>query len=167
MGRRSRSTSPTALVRKLNSRTQDTLLSDLPYPTFSAINLYGLGTEHPFKNYWTFSGGLAEVISVLPSKEQCDILVDRFFDSIDPIFPLVHQANFYNHYEDFWSLPDAAKAKADTSFIALLFVMLALGTQFLRLPDEQNPDEPIQGHGAEFYASACHQARKSLLFLKA
>ncbi len=36
--------------------------------------------------------------------------------------------------------------------------MLALGTQFLRLPDEPNPDEPIQAHGAEFYASACHQA---------
>lgn len=29
--------------------------------------------RYPFSNYWTLSGGLAEVICVLPRKEQADM----------------------------------------------------------------------------------------------
>jgi hypothetical protein len=134
------------------------LLSNIPYPTFSAINIYGIGTEHPFKNYWTLSGGLEEVVSVLPSKEQADILIAKYFDAIDSIFPILHEGNFYALYEAFWRLPLASKAQVDTSFVALLFVMLALGSQLLRPAVDPFMSRSNQGDGSEFYASACHQA---------
>jgi hypothetical protein len=46
----------------------------------------------------------------------------------------------------------------DTSFVALLFVMLALGSQLLRLAVDPFKAPSYQGDGSEFYASACHQA---------
>jgi hypothetical protein len=153
-----RSASPTAVVLERLSTSLEPLLSNIPYPTFSAINLYGIGSEHPFKNYWTLSGGLEEVVSVLPSKEQADILIAKYFDAIDSIFPILHEGNFYALYEDFWRLPLANKAQVDTSFVALLFVMLALGSQLLRLAIDPATALSTQGDGSEFYASACHQA---------
>src|SRR5271156_5562867 len=56
--RSTRSASPTAIVLERLSTSLEPLLSNIPYPTFSAINIYGVGSEHPFKNYWTLSGGL-------------------------------------------------------------------------------------------------------------
>ena len=106
------------------STSLEPLLSNIPYPTFSAINTYGVSSEHPFKNYWTLSGGLEEVVSVLPTKDQADILVAKYFDAVDSIFPILHEGNFYALYEDFWRLPLENKAQVDTSFVALLFVIL-------------------------------------------
>ena len=156
--RSTRSASPTAVVLERLSTSLEPLLSNIPYPTFSAINIYGIGSEHPFKNYWTLSGGLEEVISVLPSKEQAHILIAKYFDAVDSIFPILHEGSFYALYEDFWRLPPANKAQVDTSFVALLFVMLALGSQLLRLNVDPATAHSNHGDGAEFYASACHQA---------
>lgn len=133
-------------------------MSNIPYPTFNAINIYAVGSEHPFKNYWTLSGGLEEVVSVLPSKEQADILIAKYFDAIDSIFPILHEGNFYALYEDFWHLPPENKAQVDTSFVALLFVMLALGSQSLHLAVDPATAQFNHSDGAEFYVSACHQA---------
>jgi hypothetical protein len=156
--RSTRSASPTAIVLERLSTSLEPLLSNIPYPTFSAINVYGVGSEHPFKNYWTLSGGLEEVVSVLPTKDQADILVAKYFDAIDSIFPILHEGNFYALYEDFWRLPLENKAQVDTSFVALLFVILALGSQLLRLAVDPATASLNRGDGAEFYASACHQA---------
>src|SRR2546423_269789 len=145
--RSTRSASPTAIVLERLSTSLEPLLSNIPYPTFSAINIYGIGSEHPFKNYWTLSGGLEEVISVLPSKEQADILIAKYFDAIDSIFPLLHEGNFYAHYEEFWRLSPADKAQVDTEFVALLFVMLALGSQLLRLNIDPAAAHPNQYDG--------------------
>ena len=135
-----------------------------------------LNFRHPFNNYWTLSGGIGEVVSVLPSRDQADMfvnshnyanptsltqksrLITKFFDSVDPIYPLVHQSRFYSQYNAFWRLPQAEKAQIETSFLALLFVMLAMGTQFLRLPGDPATAQQKQMSGAEFYASAGHQA---------
>lgn len=51
----------------------DLLLSHVPYTATNSSNIFGIGSEYPFSNYWTLSGGLAEVICVLPSKEQADM----------------------------------------------------------------------------------------------
>jgi hypothetical protein len=61
------------------------LLSNVPYSHPTASNVFGIGSEHPFANYWTCQGGLAEVISVLPEKIQADILLERYFESVDPV----------------------------------------------------------------------------------
>ena len=61
------------------------LLSNVPYSHPTASNVFGIGSEHPFANYWTCQGGLPEVISVLPEKIQADILLERYFECVDPV----------------------------------------------------------------------------------
>lgn len=90
---------------------------------------------------------------MLPSKEQADILVNRYFEAVDPVYPLIHKRNFLTEYEHFWALSLPEKHVADAALIALHFVVYAMGTQFiLRTPDHE------RAQIAEFYVSAAHQA---------
>ncbi|KAF2732217.1 hypothetical protein EJ04DRAFT_544795 [Polyplosphaeria fusca] len=135
------------------------LLSNIPYSNQTPSPYFGLGSEHPFANYWTSRGGLLEVIGVLPAKDQADILVAKYFETVDPVYPMVHRRNFYADYERFWSLPDAEKQAADPVLVALHFVVYAMGTQFI----------PIDSDGrvqmAEFYTSASQQALRLSSYL--
>jgi hypothetical protein len=136
------------------------LLSNVPYSNPTASNVFGIGSEHPFANYWTCEGGLPEVISVLPEKIQADILLNRYFECVDPVYPMIHRQTFYADYEHFWSLSEQDKSDVDASFVALIFVMLALGTQFVTstVPRERKQT-------AEFYASASNQALRIFSYL--
>ncbi len=73
---------------------------------------------------------------------------------------MLHRQTFYADYEHFWSLSQLEKVQVDASFIALLFVMLALGTQFVT---HTAPKENKQT--AEFYASASNQALRVSSYL--
>lgn len=77
--------------RETTSSLGGGLLSHVPYSHPSASNVFGIGSEHPFANYWTCQGGLAEVISVMPEKLQADILLERYFECVDPVYPMVHR----------------------------------------------------------------------------
>ncbi|KAL6703395.1 hypothetical protein ACN47E_009737 [Coniothyrium glycines] len=136
------------------------LLSNIPYSNHTPAPFFGLGSEHPFANYWTSRGGLAEVVGVLPAKEQADILVDKYFDAVDPVYPMVHRRNFYADYERFWSLPPAEKHVADPVLVALHFVVYAMGTQFIHTPSNQE-----RAQIAEFYVSAAQQALRLSSYL--
>jgi hypothetical protein len=125
-----------------------------------ASNVFGIGSEHPFANYWTCEGGLPEVISVLPDKLQADILLSRYFECVDPVYPMLHRQTFYADYEQFWSLNKPQKDQADAAFVALLFVMLALGTQFVTSTSTKERKQT-----AEFYASASNQALRMSSYL--
>jgi len=136
------------------------LLSNVPYSSPGASNVFGIGSSHPFQNYWTCAGGLPEVISVLPDKMQADILLTRYFECVDPVYPMLHRQTFYADYEHFWQLSPIEKNGAEPAFIALIFVMLALGTQFVTTT---SPRERKQT--AEFYASASNQALRMSSYL--
>lgn len=136
------------------------LLSNIPYSNHTPAPFFGLGSEHPFANYWTSRGGLAEVVGVLPAKEQADILVDKYFDAVDPVYPMVHRRNFYADYERFWSLPPGQKHVADPVLVALHFVVYAMGTQFIHTPSNQE-----RAQIAEFYVSAAQQALRLSSYL--
>lgn len=129
------------------------------YMAQSASNVFGIGSEHPFANYWTCQGGLAEVISVLPEKIQADILLSRYFETVDSVYPYIHRQTFYADYSAFWALSTADKARADAAFLALLFSMLAMGTQFVLTPSATTKQT------AEFYVSAGHQALRMSSYL--
>lgn len=133
--------------------------SEVPYPNPSASNVFGIGSEHPFANYWTCQGGLAEVISVLPEKIQADILLERYFETVDSVYPYIHRQTFYADYSHFWSLSPSGKANADAALIALMFSMLAMGTQFV------TAHSPTSKQTAEFYVSAAHQALRMSSYL--
>lgn len=136
------------------------LLSKIPYTKATSSNVFGIGSEHPFANYWTCEGGLSEVISVLPEKIQADILMGRYFECVDPVYPMIHRQTFYADYEHFWRLPAQEQNQTDAAFIAQIFVMLALGTQFVT---SSAPRERKQT--AEFYASASNQALRMSSYL--
>ncbi|WQF85792.1 hypothetical protein CDEST_10806 [Colletotrichum destructivum] len=138
------------------------LLSNVPYSLPTASNVFGIGSEHPFANYWTCEGGLPEVISVLPDKIQADILLAQYFECVDPVYPMIHRQTFYADYEHFWSLSPDEKNRVDAAFIGLIFVMLALGTQFVT---STSPKDGKQT--AEFYASASNQALRMFSYLSA
>ncbi|OAL43059.1 hypothetical protein IQ07DRAFT_616681 [Pyrenochaeta sp. DS3sAY3a] len=136
------------------------LLSNIPYSNQTPAPFFGLGSEHPFANYWTSRGGVAEVVGVLPAKEQADILVDKYFDAVDPVYPMVHRRNFYADYERFWSLPLEEKREADPVLVALHFVVYAMGTQFIHTPSNQE-----RAQIAEFYVSAAQQSLRLSSYL--
>ncbi|KAH8681329.1 fungal-specific transcription factor domain-containing protein [Xylariales sp. PMI_506] len=136
------------------------LLSHVPYSLPTASNVFGIGSEHPFANYWTCEGGLPEVISVLPDKVQANILLDQYFECVDPVYPMIHRQTFYADYHHFWAMPKEEKDRTDASFVALIFVMLALGTQFVTTTSPKDRKQ-----SAEFYASASNQALRMSSYL--
>lgn len=136
------------------------LLSHVPYSVTSASNVFGIGSEHPFANYWTCEGGLPEVISVLPDKLQADILLARYFECVDPVYPMIHRQTFYADYEHFWRLVPLERNKTDAAFVGLIFAMLALGTQFVMSTSCKERKQT-----AEFYASASNQALRMSSYL--
>lgn len=138
------------------------LLSNVPYSIPKASNVFGIGSEHPFANYWTCSGGLPEVISVLPDKIQADILISTYFECVDPVYPMLHRQTFYADYEHFWQMAPKERDEADASFVALIFVMLALGTQFFV---NTSTSAAERKQTAEFYASASNQALRMFSYL--
>ncbi|KAK7575171.1 hypothetical protein V3481_017135 [Fusarium oxysporum f. sp. vasinfectum] len=138
------------------------LLSNVPYSLPSASNVFGIGSEHPFANYWTCEGGLHDAISVLPEKIQADILLCRYFECVDPVYPVIHRQTFYADYEYFWQLKQQEKTSStDPTFVALIFAMLALGTQFVT---STTPFQ-VRKLTAEFYASASSQSLRIATYL--
>lgn len=135
------------------------MLSNVPYSSATPSNVFGMGTQHPFSNYWTCQGGLPEVVSVMPSKEQADILIAKYFEAVDPVYPFIHRRSFYADYERWWASNDEER-NADAAIVALHFAIFALGTQFLQYPAYEE-----RSTTAEFYCSAANQALRIYSYL--
>lgn len=138
------------------------LLSNIPYSLATGSNIFGIGTGHPFTNIWTRNWGLDEVIVMMPNKVQCDILLSRYFECVDPVYPMLHRQSFLDEYEHFWNLSVEERCAFDPAFVALMFVMYGLGTQFRCIPDS---DEHTKTDTAEMYASAANQALRAASYL--
>ncbi|KAF2160814.1 hypothetical protein M409DRAFT_70140 [Zasmidium cellare ATCC 36951] len=109
--------------------------------------------EHPFQNYWTKDGGLAEVITVLPKRERALSLVENFFASVDPLYPMLSREDLIAEMEHLWAMSLEDKYCYDAAKLALHFVVYAAGAYFA--PDIE-PDE--RGCMADIYLSASHQS---------
>jgi hypothetical protein len=96
----------------------------------------------------------------MPYKDQTDLLVAKYFESVDAVYPILHKEAFYAEYDNFWAMPIENKHAADPSLIALFFAIFSLGTQFLHL-------ESIDGKQqiCDFYISAAHQSLRLSQFL--
>lgn len=62
---------------------------------------------------------------MLPSKDQADLLIAKFFEVVDPVIPFVHRRTFYSDYELFWALSVEDRGKTDASLVALHYAMYA------------------------------------------
>lgn len=123
-------------------------------------SVFGSGAHHPFANYWTTTGGVPEVIGVLPSKDQADSLVAKYFECVDPVYPMLNQLQFLAEYDRFWSMSTVERQRSDASVLALHFAVYAMGAQFIQMESEQ-----ARAQIAEFYVSAAHQSLRLYSFL--
>ncbi|PSK40040.1 hypothetical protein B9Z65_7980 [Elsinoe australis] len=149
-----------SLKRKNRPDNTPFLGPTLPYSKSTPSNVFGIGSQHPFSNYWTCAGGVAEVVGVLPSKEQADILVAKYFEVMDPVYPFIHRRTFFTNYERFWAQPLSIKNDADADLLALHYTIYALGTQFMHFTSYEE-----RASSAEFYASAANQALRIYSYL--
>ena len=143
-----------------SSHSSPFLLSNVPHSRQPSASIFGISLEHPFANYWTTQGGIPEVVGVLPSREHADLLVAKYFETVDPVYPMLDRSRFYADYDRFWSLPLPEKQRADAGMLALQFAVYAMGAQFIQMESEQQ-----KAQIAEFYVSAAHQSLRLYLFL--
>ncbi|CAN8103115.1 unnamed protein product [Discula destructiva] len=139
------------------------LLSNIPYSMATGSNIFGIASVHPFSNIWTNNWRIDEVIVMMPNRETCDVLVTLYFDCVDPVYPMLHRQSFRDEYEHFWSLSIEARCAFDPAFVALLFVIYGLGTQFRVTSDTELASS--KRHTAETYASAANQALRLASYL--
>lgn len=97
---------------------------------------------------------------MLPSKEQADALVTKYFECVDPVYPLINKASFMTDYYHFWTLTLLEKYKVDPSMLGLHFAVYAMGAQFVQLESQQ-----ARAQIAQFYVSAAHQSLRLYPYL--
>ena len=114
----------------------------------------------PSQTYWTTQGGIPEVIGVLPTKDQADTLVAKYFEAVDPVYPMLHKEFFYAEYDDFWALSLSDKCLTDPSLLALHFAIYAMGAQFMQMESDAARQQI-----SEFYVSSAHQSLRLYPFL--
>ncbi|KAL8832965.1 MAG: hypothetical protein Q9170_004625 [Blastenia crenularia] len=73
---------------------------------------------------------------------------------------MIQRDTFEEDYRLFWSTESSERATTDASLVAMIFVMLAMGTQFVDLPSVEEKEQT-----AEFYISASHQALRMFSYL--
>lgn len=74
-------------------------------------------------------------------------LVAKYFDVIDPVYPMIHRGSFLRDYDFFWSLGPTERPSVDGSFVALVFAILAMGTQFVTLPSSDAKEQTAEFYG--------------------
>lgn len=79
--------------------------------------------------------------------------MQRYFDVIDPVYPVVPRNLFMKEYRRFWIAPPEEKQLFDPAHVALQFAIYATGMQYM---DTQPAD--VRESTSEFYLSSCHQS---------
>ncbi|KAJ9602582.1 hypothetical protein H2200_012775 [Cladophialophora chaetospira] len=75
----------------------------------------------------------SELLSQLPSRYSCDIMVKRFWAHLYPPMHFLHRATFHKQYECFWN----DETTASTAWVALLFAILRIAMlDYIRDGDE-------------------------------
>ncbi|KAL3440349.1 hypothetical protein BJX65DRAFT_33715 [Aspergillus insuetus] len=69
---------------------------------------------------------LPNVRSTIPSKGECDELVQCYMRTFEPIYRVIHVPSFWTEYDEFWSQPQPTL----TPFLTKLVLILAIGTVF-------------------------------------
>jgi len=70
----------------------------------------------------------------------------KYFEIVDPLYPIINKREMYVEYEHFWSLSFEDQCKYEPDLLALQLVLYAFATQYLELLD---PTESVKT--AEFY----------------
>lgn len=74
-------------------------------------------------------------------------LIAKYFDAVDPVYPMIHRHSFQKDYDYFWSLSPPKRNEVKGDLIALIFVMLAMGTQFVSLSSLDGKEQTAEFYG--------------------
>lgn len=77
---------------------------------------------------------MIQLLSLLPSHSQCDVLVSWYYDHGDWVHRALHVPSFRSQYTRFWTLP---VLEVDFIWLSLLFVMISVSAQ--RMPSATCP----------------------------
>lgn len=108
---------------------------------------------HPFAAHQVFNASVADVVSLLPGRDEADHLVAKFYRNVDPFYPVVPRQNFTDSYERFWDSSRDEKRLFDPQTLALHVAVYACGA----ISTSHHPTSD-QGTSIEHLLSACHQA---------
>jgi hypothetical protein len=86
---------------------------------------------------------------VLPTRAWCDRLIEAYFHTIDPSFPLIDRRLFISQYEQAFS---HTKSRPSKKWLAVLNIILAIGTIYCRL-SRSGPDTNIDDGDVLFQRS--------------
>lgn len=75
-----------------------------------------------------------DILKRIPSRDVCEVLIERYFVVIEPLLHIVHRPSFMVGFEQFWSNPE----KTEVLWIAFFFGVITLGLQSY-IPDEIPP----------------------------
>ena len=66
---------------------------------------------------------------------------------------MIHRESFERDYSCFWLLDPAERSAGDASLVALIFVMLAMGTQFVDLPSLEEKEQTAEFYGIQTWCA--------------
>lgn len=72
----------------------------------------------------------------------------KFFEIVDPMYPVMDRFEIMSGYQHFWSLPEEDRSHYDPTTLALHFVVFANATLFI---EHGSPTERTRT--AEFYST--------------
>ena len=75
---------------------------------------------------------------------------------------MIQRDSFQRDYDLFWSLSPAERSTVDDSLVPLLFVMLAMGTQFVALPSLDEKEQTAEFYGMSSCISTSRSKQKPL-----
>ncbi|EAW12954.1 fungal specific transcription factor domain-containing protein [Aspergillus clavatus NRRL 1] len=73
-----------------------------------------------------------DLLGTLPAQSVCEVLVNAYFRTFEPIYRVIHVPSFWKEYRQLWTQPQSTP----THFLMKLVLILALGTTFY--PDRNN-----------------------------
>lgn len=103
-------------------------------------------------NLWTDAGGLTGVIAAMPGKEEADWFVERYFQVVDPVYPIICKEIFMIEYNAFWNTAQDQMHLFDPAHLALQFAMFTTSAAYSNVPSDTDKDTT-----SVFYLSCCYQ----------
>lgn len=81
------------------------------------------GLNFPFGGLCSFFQHRDEAIQCLPARQAVDVLIQGYFQTLNPIYRILHQQQFVKEVEEFWN----SSSHCPEEWLAQLFLVLALG----------------------------------------
>lgn len=133
---------------------------------------------YPFTTIWSHDTFIDEIVGLLPSKEESELLLTSFVDEMDMLFRAWHTPTLKAEFRHFFSLSPAEKRQQPLSNLSLYIMMCSLACM-ARASDKEIRGEPAPAQAqrgeakdltssrlqSELYLSAAYQALRLCSFL--